>query len=755
MKKIFLLFTFVMLVLTLFAWQISPGYAQTLTVTPTLQKAQATSTAVKALLPMTPTPSSAAAVVGDKNTFSLNDLGIREQVMTGPYYSTSIPFSVPADWELIPGGEITLNFTYSQNLLANNSLPNNANQIHGILVVMLNNQVLENITLDKIGDYSVVVPITNPKALSGQGKDGRNLVRLLLDASASCYYGIVNSTLLVRNTSSLRLDHQSITPSIDLSLFPRPLYQANQVLHTQTLIVIPDQPSLKELQSAMVVATGLGKQTQGNLDLSVKTYKELSDADKKSKFLIFIGKATHYPNLVGINLPLPISKDGMNLPDAQKNDGVIQMTVSPWDSTKTVLVLSANTDDGVLKAGQAVSTGKIITGGRPDLSLVDSINPDGKGLPIVQDQSLANLGYSTQTLGTVGDNYADIFFNISPEQALSTDATINLVLSHSNLLNDIGTTYSVFLNDQVISSDHFTAKSEQIVSSQIKVLPHLLRPGENHLEIFSNLLPLITCNSTDFSASWLTISDSSSIHVPLPADNNTAIKFNQTLKDYPSFLIDNPTLGDLALVVAKNDPVSWKAAANVAFYLGAKGNPNFTDLSTFYGDDVPQNIRQEHNFLFVGRASTLPVLSEINSNLPAPFDKNSDQTNQSVMLVNYSLPAGVNVGYIQFMVSPWNADKVVMSLSGNTGDGIPMAARALSTDSLVSLLAGNYALINGDQILTTNTRLGISKEAVTEKVAGAVTVTPVMQLPQSTLVASIPVSASSVPEIKGHGYCPF
>ena len=468
--------------------------------------------------------------------------------------------------------------------------------------------------------------------------------------------------------------------------------------------------------------------SQGNLDLSVKTYKELTDSDKKSTFLIFVGKAMDYPILIGVNLPLSISKEGMKLSESELDIGVIQMAVSPWDNTKTILVVSANTDTGVLKAAQAVSTGKLFTSGRMDLSLVDNINQNKESTAVIQDQTLADLGYPTQTLESIGDNYLDILFTITPEQASTTDATIDLVVNHSNLLNEIGTTYSVFLNDQIISSDSFGVDSEQISTTQIKILPHLLKAGENRLEIFSNLLPYNTCHATDFSASWLTVSDTTSIHIPLPTESETAIKFNQTLKDYPSFFFNDPMLSDLAVVVPQNDPVSWEAAARISFYLGAKGNPSFTDLITLFGNNIPQDIRQNYHFLFIGRASTLPVISEINSSLPAPYDMKSDQANQSVMLVNYGLPAGVNVGYIQFTVSPWNPDKVVLSIAGNTEAGIPMAANVLSTDSLEAQLAGNYALINGNQVLTTNTQLGVGKGSLAENVPGAVIMTPAIQL---------------------------
>ena len=87
---------------------------------------------------------------------------------------------------------------------------------------------------------------------------------------------------------------------------------------------------------------------------------------------------------------------------------------------------------------------------------------------------------------------------------------------------------------------------------------------------------------------------------------------------------------------------------------------------------------------------------------------------------------------------------MILSLAGNTGEGIPMAARVLSSDALAAQLAGNYALINGDQILTANTMLGVGNNGVAEKVPGAVAATPLAQPTQAPAPA-----ATAMPEIKG------
>ncbi len=65
-----------------------------------------------------------------------------------------------------------------------------------------------------------------------------------------------------------------------------------------------------------------------------------------------------------------------------------------------------------------------------------------------------------------------------------------------------------------------------------------------------------------------------------------------------------------------------------------------------------------------------------------------------------------------------------MAVLGNTADGVPMAGITLTRDDLVARLAGNFAVLYTDQVVTTDTRLGISKESIIAQLPVAVTVTP-------------------------------
>jgi hypothetical protein len=196
------------------------------------------------------------------------------------------------------------------------------------------------------------------------------------------------------------------------------------------------------------------------------------------------------------------------------------------------------------------------------------------------------------------------------------------------------------------------------------------------------------------------------------------------LQTFPSMFVSDRNLGDLAFVVSPEDSTSWNVASQLAFYIGAKGAIPVANLKVFYGDAVSEEARAANNLILVGRASQLPIVNDLGSAMPAPFDPVTDEAIQPAFLVNYRLLPGVSVGYLQLFASPWNPEASILAVMGNTEEGIPMAGSKLVKDELVNALSGNFAILYGDQILTTDTRLGVTKDGLIANLPGVVTITP-------------------------------
>ena len=667
------------------------------------------------------------------NIFTFDKLGYSEKLMVGPFDSASLAFSLPANVKLVTGSSIFLKYSIassqgSSSTVAGTPVPGSiptgtttpGTGVGGTLLVYFNDELIDTIVLAGDGSQEVEIPIPDT-ALNLVDKDGRYRLRLLLNASVNCRSDNLRTTLIVSKSSQFNFQYKQVPPVVDLSLLPRPFYQPDSILPNSVLIVIPDKPEAFELQAALTVVAGLGSITNGELSVKLVVNSNLTQEMVASNHLIFVGLAQKFPSLQAVKFPMAISSNGAVISQEHAADGVIEMGVSPWSASNIVLFVGGNSQDAVIKASQTFSTGNIIAVEKPNLSLIAAVNPSKDAIPAAVDQTFQDLGYPSETMGLFGENYFSYVFYAAPEQANSTGAYIDLVLSHSDLLNYDSTGVTIRLNDQVIGGVHLSQESP--VTTQLKLIPGVLRRGINRLEIFSDVIPYNSCYSTSLQSTWVTVSETSNIHLPI-ADKKLDVGKSVNLHDFPNVFLTDRNLGDLAFVLPPNDPISWDYASQVAYYIGTKGSVPLVSLHAAYAGDVSDDILNHYSLLVFGQASTLPFISKINDRLPAPFKPGSDEAVQPSMLVNYSLLPNTSVGYLQLLASPWNPDQVILAVLGNTHAGIPMAGTTLTKDDLVARLSGNFAVLYSDQVVTTDTRLGLNKESIISQLPVAVTVTP-------------------------------
>jgi hypothetical protein len=634
-------------------------------------------------------------------TVTFGEMGFQETSLVSPFDSTRVLFSIPANWRLVPNAEVELEYEVTLTGADVGLVGTDLNPYGGSLVVTFNDELVSTIALKDLGPQTMQLSLP-PASLTTKRQDGRHQLVISLSAQFSCLYNI-RALVVIKPTSTFKLPFEVSSPELDLARMPAPFFLRNALLPDRTLVVVPNEPDPKELDAALNVMSGFGSLVGETFDFGIATAGELTDDVIAQSNLIFVGRPEQFDHLSFVKFPLAVeNKKFANLPAESETDGVIEMAISPWNESKAVMFVGGNSTDAVRKAAQALSSGRILTYENPALAYVADVQLLSRTLPIIQDFTLQSLGYKTQTLSGIGVDSVQYVFNASKEQLNSKDSSIDLMYYHSGLLDYGLSSLTVELNNQIIASAVFSKESEQITTLPVKIPPGILRFGENRLTISARLFAVTSCDTTGFSSPWLTISDQTHIHLPASTDTNSASPWLLDLKFYPDLFTTHSDLGDVAFVLPKSNPSSWKIAGQMAYELGNTANPLISNLKAVYADDVPQPVLDENALIVIGRSSTVPFLSQINNQLPAPFDFENDTASESHMQVVYRIPSGMSVGYLQLMNSPFNIEKPILVLAGNSDEGLSMAGNALSQSELRSQLAGVFAVTNGTQIATAN-----------------------------------------------------
>ena len=293
-----------------------------------------------------PADSSAPQQAVSQANISFGLLGQTDQVMNGPYATLSIVFSTPANWAFRDGAELQLVLT-SELATEAGGIIQDGQYIGATMTVTLDKNAIATLPLiaGSAVPYNLSIPVS---ALVSPYNDGHHQLSLFLNAGLDCDRTLHRTSVIVAASSQFVLPYEEVALSTDLTLLPSPFYLRNSVFPVASFLVIPDVPTAQEMQAALTVAAAFGRMTSGNQPLTLLPIGRVGDDLRKSSNLIMVGKASFFSAL-----PAPWSS-GTLVPTAMlPDDGRLQLAASPWNGARAVLIVSGNSDLGVVKAAQA------------------------------------------------------------------------------------------------------------------------------------------------------------------------------------------------------------------------------------------------------------------------------------------------------------------------------------------------------------------------------------------------------------------
>lgn len=673
----------------------------------------------------------------EQHVVAFERLGVTDQTLSGVFDGTRYLFNIPANWQLTPGAQVQLDLAVF--------FPAGSTQqrLGGFLEARFNRVLIGTVELAQPGEQRVVFDIPD-QALTPVRSDGRHEFEVALDNPTGCDVAPAERTaVVIRSTSRFTLPHTLTPLDTDLRNLPRPIFQGS-FDPDQATIVIPDNPSINDLQAALTVAAGFGRLTEGRLQIDLTTVQRLSPQVRTGRHLILVGSHTGLAPLVrNLDLPATLRENGFAAPGATPDDGILQMVISPWNSERIVLVVSSASEAGVAKAARALSAVPVRINNRPNVAVVRDLPEASADLTLAIDQRLSDLGLEPRVIRDRTGTF-DLRFTLPPGQQIDEGAYFDLTFNHAATVDFGQSSLSVGLNGIPIGSVRFSDETTRVTTSRITIPPSAARSGVNVLTIQTNLAPRSLCTDVRNADLWATIWPESALHLPMkPAIAEPRRTFN--LSSYPLPFTLNPSLATTAFVVPQRAPAAWNAAALLAFHVGRQTRDAILQPLAVFADNVPTSVRESHHLLVIGRPSALPILLELGDVLPAPFDAGSDVPRSVDTPVVYRVPPDASVAYLQMVVAPWNPERVVVAALGSDDAGIEQATMMLVDPRQRARLTGTLAIVDPQQRVTLgNGRAVLTGPAPTPvAIAPPVATQPAQPTPQTVQPTPVPATNTS------------
>lgn len=285
------------------------------------------------------------------------------------------------------------------------------------------------------------------------------------------------------------------------------------------------------------------------------------------------------------------------------------------------------------------------------------------------DLTFAQLGRGTRQLR--GHNALETYtvnipgnFRIIPD-----DSFLELTMSHFPSIPDKASNLEITMEDDLLFTVPITEGTGGLATRQFPLPENALTVGFNQLRLRLDtsgsceedgaLVNLTVDESSRFSFAYEQLPYLTDLSLyPLPFVEDSLLEIATTL-----VLPDLPTSNDLS------------AAATIVAGLGQESNGRFTFNAVTFSELTPE-IRENNHLIVIGSPDTNPLLAELD--LPLAID-------DTIIQPGY--------GVLEEIVSPWNAYRVVLVVSGLDDEGVGKASIGLNRTANFLGLRGPVGIV--------------------------------------------------------------
>ncbi len=619
--------------------------------------------------------------------------------MEGVYGESRLGFTRPRNWQM-KGVKAIIHFQHSPALVAARSN----------LIVRVNDTSIGTIPLNlqpgQIGEAIVVIP---PQLI----QDFNDIALVAQQENSATCSKPEDKTLWteILPDSKLVFDYQPQAIPLDFGRYPYPFLDDLALDTTRLTYLQPTQVDAAWLTATSRLQTQMGRLAdfRGLETQLVKEAKNLSWNDR----LIIVGTPAQQPLLKTLKLPLAVKgeqlvgRDGVAIPG---DEGVLMLT-SIEEGKVPVLVVSGNSPEAVQKAAQSLvntqssklgSTALVqVKGDLPAATVERRAWP--RFLPADKQFQLKDIqrgdGKNYGDVTVYGSDAPPVEFNFwaLPDDRFTRGSTMTLRYNYSAQADPRKSTVSIDIDGVNIGSKKLDSDAGANQQAFTVELPENLLKPNSKIQANFKLVPrdeegaARACGRlTDQQLSG-TVLDTTEfslnreIGAELPnlklLTSGYPFAEMQDLSRMAIVVPEAPTPGDVMTMLKFSERMGRLSRANSVehqVYLGSGG------LTT--------TIKDSKHIVAIGTGDRFPIKEVFKDGLGL-IDSISRQFGGGKTQIR-TLPNAD--GVIKSVISPWNKERLVLALTGQTEQGLKQVQDVLGADPWFYQLKGDTALMTAN-----------------------------------------------------------
>lgn len=621
-------------------------------------------------------------------TFTLNQLSkIDTAVLEGnnPSYTFYLP--IPHKW-VVNSLDLNLIIQFSPLLTASSDL-----------TLMVGNVPLDTIKLDKTKEQPLFWKVAIPKTVISPKV---TTIRLLGDMKISddICRDLENqgNWVTVSGNSNVTYHYNPKKLPLKLNQFPFPFIQKDAPDSDKITFYLPNQITLGGFSPYLQIANTLAKTASWRgVDFEIKKLDEWNNGALQNP-AILIGTPDEIAFYqLGLSVPLILNKnkwlnsDGALLDD---NQGFIWLTNTSRSPQQPLLLISANTPQGIATAMDAITSNSVhYQATSTSLYIAKPVKDKFSSSNTQNTLTFDDLGYQDSVVFGTGQNLLTYQFNLPPQYS-NAPIKLGLVYSHSPFLDkDKTSSMTVNLNGLPINGMKLNPSAANKNIFELELPKKQIKLGKNNLTIAFNLrLPESFCSRAYLSQAWGTLYDSSYLQF-----TKSDLPIKKALKYYP-YLFEN----QVTLALPKEASFYQDKALLQQLIQFAAGLKQTTSLSITDNQSISKAQSADNLIYFAtGREQSI-IIDRLKANFNEMINNLSITTSKALQSIDKSLFSNAfskdqGIGFAGLLPPDPGSNNTQLVVFGFTLNELKLAISLLNTPYKLESLNGNLGVsfING------------------------------------------------------------
>jgi cellulose synthase operon protein B len=614
--------------------------------------------------------------------------------LKGIYDESRLQFTRPRSWQA-KGAKVMLRYRHSPALYATRSN----------LTVLVNGTSVGSVPLNrKQGEIGTTVYDIPASIIRDYNEV---VIAALQNNSPTCTQDPFDPSLWteVMPDSKLVFDFTPQPVTLDFSRYPYPLFDTLSMEPNRISYWVPPTVDEAWLTGATRFQAGLGRLAKFR-PLETRLLKP-GETLQPAERVVVIGTPQAQPGLAGLKLPIGLQNNQL-LDDQQRplppDVGVVAFTTAP-ESNNLVLIASGNGPEGVAKAvqflvqardrqigtGQTILVKELAAVPKPDRRDWPAYLPRIDNFPLKTLKDYDNQPLSDITVRGADAPIVDVDFRALPDDRFEFGNVMNLRFSYSPQVNPLTSMVEVQLDGVPVVGKRLTSEQGALREQITVPLPEERIKPYSKLQVRFQLDPRErrSCNRATDQQLWATVHADTDFSLKR---QHSAKLPNLQLLQYGYPFAAPQDLSETALVVP-NQPTSTDLLLLLGFAerLGRLSRADSIQLSAYRGDQLPEAVRNQQHLVAIGTQAKFPLPEAFKAEGFALQDLFARQRDQSQIK---TLPD--TQGLLKEIVSPWNPQRVLLALSGQTDAGLDQVRDVLRRDDLFFQLKEDTVLVSAN-----------------------------------------------------------